>query len=667
MGGMLDKVAGVVYGADYNPEQWDRATWAADLELMRQAGVNLVNVGIFSWAELEPCLGEYRFEWLDDVLDALAAAGIFVNLANATATPPPWFSTCYPEALPVLADGSRLWPGARQAFCPSSPVYREHALRITRLIAERYAEHPALVMWHVSNEIGGRNALCYCDESAAAFRKWLEVRYGTLDELNRAWGTTFWGQRYSEWTQLLPPRRAPTFGNPTHDLDFRRFSSDACLDIYRAERDAIRAVTPDIPVTTNIIPNHRDLDYWRWAPEVDVIAADHYLKAHDPEAHIELALTADVARGLAAGEPWMLMEHSTSAVNWQPRNIAKQPGEMIRNSLQHVARGADSVMFFQWRASRFGAEKYHSAMVPHAGTDSKVWKEVVELGGILSRLHDVVETTLEADVALIFDYESRWALETGSHPTVDVTYLDRVAPLYRATWDSGITVDVVSPDAELTGYKMVLVPSLYITRESTAARIDQFVTAGGHAIVTYMSGIVDEYLHIHPGPHPGAMRDWLGVWVEEFFPLRAGEQVGLDDDSQVEVWTEMLRLDGATPVTTYKDGPLPGVPAVTRHDHGEGTVWYMATRLEDDATARLVNQALKVAGIKPPIPMVTAPSGLEVTRRRGDSGCFLFLINHGSETAHVLAKGHDLVADTAINGRLSLLPGRVAVIQEEAP
>jgi beta-galactosidase len=662
---MLEKVAGVVYGADYNPEQWDRATWAEDLQLMRQAGVNLVNVGIFSWAELEPCLGEYRFDWLDEVLDGLAAAGIHVNLANATATPPPWFSTCYPEALPVLADGSRLWPGARQAFCPSSPVYREHALGITRLIAERYADHPALVMWHVSNEIGGRNAHCYCDVSAAAFREWLEARYKTLNELNRVWGTTFWGQRYSDWHQILPPRQAPTFRNPAHDLDFRRFSSDACLEIFRAERDVIRAVTPDIPVTTNIIPNHRDLDYWRWAPEVDVVAVDHYLKAHDPDAHIELALTADIARGLAAGEPWMLMEHSTGAVNWQPRNTAKQPGEMIRNSLQHVARGADSVMFFQWRASRFGAEKYHSAMVPHAGTDSRIWNEVVELGGILQRLGGVVGAKLDAEVALLFDYESQWALETSSHPSIDVAYLDRVAALYRAMWEAGLTVDIVPPDGELTSYKMVLVPSLYITSKATAADLEQFVAAGGHAIVTYMSGIVDGNLHIPAGPHPGAIRDWLGVWVEEFFPLRAEERVTLDDDSQVATWTEMVRLNGAEVVTTYKDGPLPGVPAVTRHAYGEGTVWYLATRLDHDAIGRLVGRALKEAGVKPPIPVVTAPTGLEVTRRRTDSGSFLFLINHSKETAHVLTKGHDLVQDVAVTGTLSLLPGRVAVIAEE--
>lgn len=663
MGGILgNKMA---YGADYNPEQWSREIWDEDLELMLQAGVNLVSVGIFSWSHLEPCLGEYRFEWLDEVMDGLAAAGIDANLANATASPPPWFSTCYPESLPMLADGSRIWPGARQAFCPSSPVFREHALRLTHKIAERYADHPALAMWHVSNEIGNHNAMCYCDVSAAAFREWLEDRYGDLDRLNEAWGTAFWSQRYSEWRQILPPRQAASFGNPTQDLDFRRFSSDACLDVYRVERDALRSVTPNVPITTNITPNHREFDYWSWAPELDVVAADHYLKAFDPEAHIELAMTADVSRGLAGGEPWMLMEHSTSAVNWQPRNVAKQPGEMLRNSLQHVARGADAVMFFQWRASRFGAEKFHSAMLPHAGTDTRIWREVTELGELLGRLDEIVGTRLDAEVALLFNWESGWALDRPSHPSVDVEYFDRVQSLYRGFWEAGVTVDVVGPDADLTGYRLVLVPSLYLISQSTATAIDGFITAGGAAIVTYMSGIVDENLHILAGAYPGALRDVLGVRVEEFYPLREGESVALDDGSRADVWCELVHLEGAIALSRYVDGPLPEAPAITSHEHGAGRAWYLATRLEQDAVNRLVRDVVKILTVRAPIPMVTTPAGLEVTRRIGPDRSYLFLINHGTETAHLRANGHELLKDRELTGTLSLQGGSVAVVREE--
>jgi len=668
MGHALSFLGTPAYGADYNPEQWDHAVWAEDLDLMRTAKVNLVSVGIFSWAHLEPRPGVLDFSWLDEVMDGLAGAGINANLANATASPPPWFSRLFPETLPILEDGSRVWPGSRQAYCPSSPIYLEHALGLTAAIAEHYAGHPALAMWHVNNEIGGHNARCYCDMSADAFRTWLKIRYGDLDDLNEAWGTSFWSQRCSEWDDVLPPRQTGTFHNPTQDLDFHRFSSDACLDIHRAERDVLRAITPTIPITTNFMVNafKKDLDYASWAPEVDIVANDHYLNTADPEAYVELAFAADASRCLVEDTPWMVMEHSTSAMNWQPRNIAKQPGEMIRNSLQHVARGADGVMFFQWRASRAGAEKYHSGMVPHAGTDTKVWREVTELGAILERLDGMIGTSVTAEVALVFDWESWWALDERAHPSIDVTYRDRVQALYRSLWNAGITVDVVPPDRDLTPYSLVVIPSLYIANRDMAERFDRFVASGGSAIVTYLSGTVDENLHIYLGGYPGAFRHTLGIRVEEFFPLREGEQVTLDDDSTVDTWCELLHLEGATALASYVDGPLPGVPAVTEHHHGEGTAWYIATRLDQAATDALVRTALKTTRVKPPIPRVTAPPGLEATRRSGPEGSYLFLINHGDEPAYVRTRGRDLVADRDVTGTLSLKAGAVAIVQEEA-
>ncbi len=324
----MTSVTSLSFGGDYNPEQWPAHVLDEDTELMVRAGVDLVTIGVFSWAHLETAPGEFDFGWLDDVFARMSAAGIGIDLATATASPPPWLTTAHPEMLPVTEDGSTLWPGSRQAFCPSSPVYREHALRLCRALAERYRDHPALKLWHVSNELGCHNALCYCDVSAAAFRTWLRTRYGDLDGLNEAWGTAFWSQRYTSFEQILPPRAAPAHRNPTQQLDFRRFSSDELLRNFIAERDILHEVSPGISVTTNfmVMENFRGGDYWAWAREVDVISNDHYPMAHDPQAYRELAFSSDLVRGLAGGRPWILMETSTSAVNWQPRNIAKRPG-----------------------------------------------------------------------------------------------------------------------------------------------------------------------------------------------------------------------------------------------------------------------------------------------------------------------------------------------------
>jgi beta-galactosidase len=660
------RLAGVAYGGDYNPEQWPRETWAEDVRLMREAGVTLATVGVFSWALLEPEEGRYDLDWLGDVLDQLHAGGIAVDLATGTASPPPWLSHRYPDTLPRLADGTVLWPGGRQAWCPSSPTYRDKALALVTALAERFHDHPALVMWHVSNELGGHNSRCWCDVSAAAFRGWLRERYGDLDALNEAWGTAFWSQRYGEWDHVLPPRTAPTFPNPTQQLDFARFSSDTLLDCFVAERDLLHRLSPGIPVTTNfmVMRHVRDMDYLRWGPELDVVSQDHYLEAHDPDGHVELSWSADLTRGTADGRPWFLMEHSTSAVNWQPRNVAKAPGQMLRNSLAHVARGSDSVCFFQWRQSRAGAEKFHSALLPHAGTDSRVWREVVELGTVLGAIAEVAGTRVRGDVAVVVDWEARWAAELDSHPTRDLSYLDRHLALYRALWDLGVTVDMVRPDDDLDGYRLVLVPTLYLTTDAAAANLAGYVEAGGTALVTYWSGIVDQHDHVRLGGYPGAFRDLLGIRTEEFAPLREGESVrltgGVLDGTGADVWTEQLQVVDAEVVSSYDDGPLPGVPALTRRQVGRGTAWYLATRTDADGTATLVRRLCNDVGIA-----VHDQPGVEVVRRSGDTASYLFVLNHTSTAAEVPTRGFDLVTGRSCPGSVKVAAGGVAVVREE--
>ncbi|SHM57867.1 beta-galactosidase [Cryptosporangium aurantiacum] len=640
----------LAYGGDYNPEQWPESVWLEDVALMKEAKVNLVSVGIFSWAKLEPAEKEYEFGWLDRVLDLLHDNGIAVDLANASATPPPWFSRRYPDSLPVDANGQRRWYGARQAFCPSSPDYRTASARLTRAIGERYAEHPAVAMWHVHNEYGCHNWHCYCDTSAEAFRTWLRDRYSSLDTLNEAWGTAFWSQRYYDWAEIIPPRTPAyhTFANPTQQLDFWRFSSDELLDCFRAEAEILREVS-SAPVTTNFMTFFKPLDYWAWAAEQDLISNDHYRIVEGlgaGGATHDLAMSGDLIRSLAGGQPWLLMEHSTSAVNWQPRNPAKLPGQLRRDSLTHTARGADGALFFQWRQSKAGAEKFHSALVPHAGTDSKLWRDVVALGNDLHNLEEVAGSTVRAEVAITVDWESWWAIELDSHPSVEVTGLGELRRFHRALWERGVACDFVHPDHDLSGYRLVIVPTLYLTGGEAGPNLTEFVEAGGTALVTYFSGIVDHNDHVRLGGYPGAFRDLLGVRVEEFNPLLAGDSVeleGIGSEATGTLWTEAATATTAEVLVTYKNGPLAGRPVITSNSVGNGEAWYVGTRLDAASHAWLVGSVLISAGVKPVLPLSPWPDGLDVVERVGGDARYLFAINHSDAAIAVPVRGKDLL------------------------
>ncbi|MBE1515049.1 beta-galactosidase [Nesterenkonia halotolerans] len=691
-------VPGLAYGGDYNPEQWPESTRAEDVELMGAAGVNLVSVGIFSWAMLEPREGEYDWEWLDETMDRLHASGVRVALATATASPPPWLTHQHPQILPETAEGVTLWPGARQAYSVSNPVFREYALRMTWAVAQRYATHPALALWHVDNELGCHNSHDFSEDAAAAFRTWLTARYGTVEQLNKAWGTAFWSQRYSSFEEVLPPRTAPMFVNPTQQLDFHRYSSDELLDYFREMKAILRELTPGVPVTTNFMCTTRskNMDYFSWAAEMDVIATDHYTVADDPHRHIELAFSADLTRGVAQGKPWMLMEHSTSAVNWQPRNHTKGPAEMLRDSLSHVAHGADAVMFFQWRQSRAGAEKYHSAMVPHAGTDSDVWRTSVSLGEALRRLAPVKGSRVEAEVAVLFDYAAWWGAELDSHPVNDLSYPQEVLHWYRGLWESGVSVDVVHPSADLSRYRAIIVPTLYLVTDADASNVAAAAEAGASVLITCFSGIVDEHDAVRLGGYPGAFRELLGIRTEEFWPLQAQEQVHLDDGTRGSLWSEKIHLhdDGAGAAQalrrfaslrlTGEVGPggvpeavaptaaptgefaLSGWPAVTRREVGEGAAWYVGTRPDDAGVRALTAELLIEAGVSP--VHEDAPEGVEVIRRSAASGeepkSFLFALNHTSTDVRLRVRGLEVLSGQKVRGKLTVPAGGVAVVHE---
>lgn len=660
MAPMFPALPGFAFGGDYNAEQWPEEVWATDVRLMAQAGVNLVTVGVFSWAMLETAPGRYEFGWLDRLLDLLAEHGIAVDLATATAAPPPWFSHAHPESLPVGPDGRRLWWGSRQAYCPSSPEYRAAAVALVEQLARRYAGHPALAMWHVNNEYGCHVARCWCDRSAVAFRQWLRRRYGDLDTLNAAWGTTFWSQRYTDWAQIIPPRDTPSFTNPTQQLDFHRFSSEELLACFRAERDVLRRLCPGVPVTTNFLVDRFSVDFWTFAGEVDLVAMDHYLVAERADPYAHLAFIADLARSLAGGRPWVLMEHATSAVNWQPRNLAKPPGRLRRDSLAHVARGADAVCYFQWRASRFGAEKWHSGMVPHAGTDTKVWREVVALGAELVSLAEIVGSEVVADVAILLDWPSIWAQSHPCQPSVDADPVAIIEQWHAALRSIGVTCDFARPGGDLSGYRLVLVPALYLVSDADAANLASWVTSGGTALVGPYTGVVDEHDHVRLGGY-GVWRELLGVRVEEFFPLAAGEQVALSDGTAGRIWTELATADGAEVLVTYADGPLAGGPALTRRRAGDGTAYGLTTHLADPALRALLARIAAEAGVLPAAPV---PPGVEAVRRRHPDGReYLFLANDTSAEVTVAADGEVLTGGQATVDGVRVPPGGLAVLR----
>jgi beta-galactosidase len=632
MAALTDAVRGrLLFGGDYNPEQWPAHIWKEDVRLMREAGVNLATVGVFSWATIEPRPGARDFGWLDQVLDLLHDGGIGVCLATPTASPPPWLGARHPETLPRDENGTTIWYGARNQFCASSRVYRDHAARITEDLARRYGDHPALRMWHVNNEYG---TVCHCDETARHFRRWLRARYGSLGALNEAWGTAFWSQRYDDWAEILPPRRAQYLNNPAQLLDFRRFTSDALLECFTAERDIVRAHSPaGVPVTTNFMPLFDGQDGWRWAAEEDVVSVDLY---PDPAAGYQDqagpgygALVQDLTRSLAGG-PWMLMEQAASAVQTRPVNTPKAAGITRLWSLQAVARGADGVGFFQWRASRQGSEKFHSAMLPHAGEHSRAFARVRDLGADLAALDSATGTRVDAEIAVLHEWSAWWAGEQPGRPSSEVRYTDVLAAWHHALWQHNLTTDFAHPEADLTGYRVVAVPQLYLLSDAALDNISAYVRDGGTLVCGFFTGIADRDDRVRAGGVDHRLRDVLGLGtVHEWWPLQNGERIPLSSGGTGELWSEDLEAAGAETIAAYAAGELTGRPAVTRHVYGRGTAWYLSTLPDPRTLAALLAEASEAAGVTPVLPLL--PPGVEAVRR----GPLLFLLNHGPEPVTV--------------------------------
>ena len=668
------------YGGDYNPDQWPEEVWDDDVRLMKKAGVNLVSVGIFSWAKIETSEGVYDFDWLDRIIDKLGEAGIAVDLASATASPPMWLTQAHPEVLWKDYRGDVCQPGARQHWRPTSPVFREYALKLCRAMAEHYKGNPYVVAWHVSNEYGCHNRFDYSEDAEHAFQQWCEERYGTIDAVNDAWGTAFWAQRMNDFSEIVPPRFIGdgNFMNPGKLLDFKRFSSDALKAFYIAERDTLAEITPDLPLTTNFMVSASGsvLDYDDWGDEVDFVSNDHYFIPG--EAHLdELAFSASLVDGIARKDPWFLMEHSTSAVNWREINYRKEPGQLVRDSLAHVAMGADAVCYCQWRQSKAGAEKFHSAMVPHAGEDSAVFRDVCELGADLNKLSDegILGSRLaKSRVAVVFDYESEWATEHTATPTQHVHHVDEPLAWFRALADQGVTADVVPVRGAWDDYEMVVLPSVYLLSEETTRRVRDYVVGGGRLVVTYYTGISDEKDHVWLGGYPGSIRDVVGVRVEEFMPM-GDDFTGVPDRLELsngavahDIADVIGSVDGtATVLETFKDDPwtgMDGAPAIVAHTFGEGRSVYVGARLGRDGIALSLPEILDSLGM--------AEAGgndgrvLHVEREGADGSRFVFSFNRTHETVRVPVEGEVVVSSFAdVDGETaSIKPNGVIVTKQ---
>lgn len=677
----------IAYGGDYNPEQYGPAfdpqaarLRDADEAAFALAGVNTLTVGVFAWSLLQPDEQRYDFSSLDETIDRAEAAGRQIVLATPSGAVPPWLATQYPDVLRTDFEGRRHTYGQRHNACPSSPNYRRLAVGMAAALARRYAGRASLAAWHIGNEYGGA---CYCDNCAAGFRDWLRRRYGSLDALNADWNTVFWSHVFTDWGQIVPPNAlSEHWRGEDHTafqgitLDYRRFMTDALLDCFKAEKQAIRRYDASTPVTTNLMGLYRPIDYHRWANELDFAAWDNYPPTMHDEAR--MALTHDLMRGLKGGAPFWVMEQTPSRTASRDVNPLKAPGVMRLWSWQAVAHGADAVCFFQMRASRGACEKDHGALIGHSGrTDTRVFREAAGLGAEFGRVgRHLAGATTPARVALLFDWDSWWAMEMADGPNRLLRYIDVQLAWYKAMWRRGEPVDVLPVTSGLENYDLVLAPLLHMVKGDLAAKLEAVVAHGGTVVTGCLSGHVDASCNAFPMDDPGLLAGLAGLRVEEtdarepqvavpvrFAPDGPGRGEPLGTGSYV---FDLIEPGEATQVVATYDGDwFAGTPVVTRCQAPDSTgeCWYIGTDLDDGSLDKLFDLATRRFGWSGTLPV----AGVERTLRRTADGCDIyFVLNHNDHPVEVPspAGGRELITDAEIGpGQpLALGPRGVAVI-----
>ena len=660
----------ILFGGDYNQNQWPKEIWEEDIRIFKKASINSATVNVFSWAKIQPSENCYDFEELDQIIEKLSTEGFDIVLATSTAALPAWMFKKYPEVARTDYDGRHHKFGQRHNACPNSLVYQKYAERLATKLAERYGENPQVTCWHINNEYGGE---CYCDNCEKAFRVWLKDKYHTIEALNKAWNMEFWGHTVYEWDEIvLPNALSEGIGYDKTafagiSIDYRRFNSDSLLKNYMMERDAIRKIDPTTPITTNLMGTFKGLDYFKWAKEMDLVSWDNYPSYNTPWSLV--AMTHDLMRGLKQ-QPFMLMEQTPSQQNWQPYNSLKKPGQMRAQSYQTIAHGADTIQYFQLRRSIGACEKFHGAVIEHVGhEDTRVFRETAALGAELAQLSDIIGTQTQAQVAVIFDWDNYWALEYTSGPTVDLKYVEQIHRYYRYFYEQNIAVDLVPVDADLSKYKLVAAPVLYMIKEGVQERLTDFVMQGGALLTTYMSGIVDQSDNVHLGGYPGPLRELAGIWVEEIDALAPEQSNGVSLVNEELTGTsnlvsDLIHLENAEALAHYTSNFYAGMPAVTKNTFGDGTVYYFGGQLEDQLQDQLFKTIVKETDITPVIEEATK---LEIACRENEEAKFFVIINFHEEAQplpEMFVGKTDLLTGKVLSSEMMLTQYTTYIVKE---
>lgn len=677
------KVPHMLHGADYNPDQWQQypEVLAEDIRLMKLAKCNVMSVGIFAWVALEPEEGKFTFDWLDRILDTFAEHGIYAFLATPSGARPAWMSEQYPEVLRVGANRVRNLHGMRHNHCYSSPVYRDKVTIINNKLAERYAYHPAVIGWHISNEFGGD---CHCSYCQDEFRAWLQRKYINLDALNHAWWSTFWSHTITEWSQIESP--APHGENYVHamNLDWKRFVTDQTVDFYKHEIAPLRAANPEQPITTNLMGTYDGLNYWKFKDVLDVISWDAYPTWHDTDDDSELAMSIsfihDINRSLKDGKPFMLMESTPSLTNWQPVSKLKNPGMHLLSSLQAVAHGSDTVQYFQWRKSRGSSEKLHGAVVDHVGHEhTRVFKEVAEVGESLEKLTEIVGTSVSPEVAIIFDWENRWAMNDAQGPrNMGLKYEENIKNHYRPFWEQGISVDIIDMDCDFSKYKLLIAPMLYMVRPGVGERIERFVENGGTFVATYWSGIVDENDLCFLGGFPGPLRRTLGIWSEEIDALHDhntvdigiadGNELGLTEAYEAHELCDLIHLEGAEALAYYESHFYKGRPALTVNHLGKGRAYYVASRNKEPFYTEFIGKVIAQSEIARVIN-TELPHGVTAQLRTDGQFDYVFIMNFAEKQQAIKLDAGiytDMITGQTMDIQLTLMPYGIKILKRKS-